>query len=427
MKVFSDENYLSGSNNTKPIARLIINAIVLFLPFIIVYIYTSGLKFGLDTDFSFDEHKFHYPTILQFARQLPLPDVRDYNSATTPLFHILMAVCSKAIGTDIHSLRAVNFLITYTSTIFFYNILIQKFKLNWSNSLLFAFIFALSPYYFREAFVILTDNLPVLWLLLFFNYYLRYKNGREFKWLLLSLLFIMLLCLTRQTYLFICLAIAIDVMLDKITLLAKLKILLLIFIAAIPTFLLFIIWKGLTPPAFQEFHTRDSFINIKAVLYGLCVLGFYALFIPGVGVFKSLFQKRRASIIICVLIAWGVLFFSPLIKNVKDFGYLWYMADVLPDIVGTSLLFWLLLPIGLLTLLCIWNKEGFCFFILFLLCLFLSEMPNKFIFQRYYDSSIILSLLFFNARYHVSNNADFARRLILLTFFIAYFVVFIIV
>ncbi|MFT3949351.1 MAG: hypothetical protein QM763_20475 [Agriterribacter sp.] len=405
-------------------SQWIAGAIILFLPFAAVYIYTSGLTKGLNPVFSVDEPRYHYPTILNFAKQLPFPDIRDYDSATTPLFHILLAALSKVIGTDVHHLRLVNFFITYFSVVFLFFILIRRFKATPRVSLLYAMIFALSPYYFREAFVILTDNLPLLWLLCFFNYYFRYKAERKQHLLLLSLFFVMLLCLTRQTFLFVCLVVGIDTLLEKTTIQHKFKVFFLVLFAAIPTLSLFVLWKGLTPPGFREAHTRDSLIDTKATLYGLSTLGFYSLFMPGVSLFTSVFQKRKLLVIAAVLCMWVVLLFFPLIKDVKDFGYLWYMAAPAPCIAGTSLLFWGLLPLGAISLLSIWNKEGFSLLLLFLLCLFLSEVPNKFIFQRYYDGSIILTLIFFAIRYHESNKIDFYRRIVLIAFFIIYFVVF---
>src|SRR5579871_5957648 len=40
---------------------------------------------------NYDEARYHLPAITQFAAQLPYPDLRNYSSATTPLFHILFA------------------------------------------------------------------------------------------------------------------------------------------------------------------------------------------------------------------------------------------------------------------------------------------------------------------------------------------------
>ena len=47
----------------------------------------------------FDEGAFHLPTIRLFAEQMPRPDVADYNVATTPGYHLLLAVVVK-LGVD---------------------------------------------------------------------------------------------------------------------------------------------------------------------------------------------------------------------------------------------------------------------------------------------------------------------------------------
>ena len=158
-----------------------LSVIALGIPFAVVFFYTKGLSWGLEPVFSFDEAEYHYPVILQFARELPFPDLTSYDSATTPLFHLLFAVASKIVGTDIQHLRMINFLITFFSTLLLFKLLIKQFNLSYSSALLSASLFSLSPYFFREAFVVMTDNLPVLWLLLFFQYYLRFKEDGAFS------------------------------------------------------------------------------------------------------------------------------------------------------------------------------------------------------------------------------------------------------
>ncbi len=403
---------------------LLYAAMLLGIPFIIVFVYTHGLSTGLDPIFSVDEGAFHYPTILQFAKQLPFPDVRDYNSATTPLFHILFACLSKITGDGIQHLRMINFLITYATVVLFFRILITEYKISFKNAFLFTLVFALSPYFFREAFVVLTDNLPILWLLLFFHFYFKYKEKGStslFGW---SMLFIMLLCLTRQTYLYVWLAVVIDLLRQHLSSKNKLKSLSLCLIAAMPTFALFYVWKGLTPPAFIKFHTRTSLLNVKAIAYGFSVIGFYAMFILNSGIYMPFLKKEKNKIIIAIALAWILLYFFPLVKMHEDFGYLWYIAAPLPKIQQSSILFYILTALGVCSFLSIWQKEGMSFYMLFILGLLFSEVPNKFIFQRYYDSSILIFLIFINAKYHVSNKSDYYRRAILIVFFIAYFVVF---
>lgn len=49
----------------------------------------------------FDALNYHVPTIVRFADQMPRPDLSDYLSATTPGYHLLMAVCGFTGATSI--------------------------------------------------------------------------------------------------------------------------------------------------------------------------------------------------------------------------------------------------------------------------------------------------------------------------------------
>ena len=65
------------------------------------------IMFGSDaTSEASDEAAAHLPTVLQFAAQLPTPDLRDYPSATGPGYHLLMAVPAR-IGFGVHGLRII--------------------------------------------------------------------------------------------------------------------------------------------------------------------------------------------------------------------------------------------------------------------------------------------------------------------------------
>ena len=65
------------------------------------------IMFGSDaTSEASDEATAHLPTVLQFAAQLPTPDLRDYPSATGPGYHLLMAVPAR-LGVGVHGLRII--------------------------------------------------------------------------------------------------------------------------------------------------------------------------------------------------------------------------------------------------------------------------------------------------------------------------------
>src|SRR4051794_39707330 len=45
---------------------------------------------------SYDQNVYHLPTIRQFASELPRPDFSNYLSATTPGYHLILAILSRA-------------------------------------------------------------------------------------------------------------------------------------------------------------------------------------------------------------------------------------------------------------------------------------------------------------------------------------------
>lgn len=53
-----------------------------------------------------DQNIYHVPTVRTFARQLPAPALSDYLSATTPGYHLSLAVASRLTGDSTIALRA---------------------------------------------------------------------------------------------------------------------------------------------------------------------------------------------------------------------------------------------------------------------------------------------------------------------------------
>lgn len=54
-----------------------------------------------------DQTQFHLPTVQQFARELPAPNLRSYASATTPGYHLVLSVVSRDVSSNVRVLRCV--------------------------------------------------------------------------------------------------------------------------------------------------------------------------------------------------------------------------------------------------------------------------------------------------------------------------------
>ncbi len=57
---------------------------------------------------AFDQNLFHLKVIERFSRQLPTPDFSDYESATTPGYHLLLAIPHRLGLTSVDGLRVLN-------------------------------------------------------------------------------------------------------------------------------------------------------------------------------------------------------------------------------------------------------------------------------------------------------------------------------
>jgi len=57
---------------------------------------------------TYDEQTHHVPAIRRFAEQMPTPDLRDYPVATTPGYHLVMAMASRYLGANESGLRGIN-------------------------------------------------------------------------------------------------------------------------------------------------------------------------------------------------------------------------------------------------------------------------------------------------------------------------------
>lgn len=136
--------------------------VVLAVPFAVATIALHGLSDHILTFHGSDEEIFHYPIIRKFIATFPKMDLSDYPSATTPLYHVVSAMIGKLVSSDIRVLRAANVLISYASAVAIFALFQREIMTGWLTSLLVALTMVLSPYVFGVSFLLMTDNLAML-------------------------------------------------------------------------------------------------------------------------------------------------------------------------------------------------------------------------------------------------------------------------
>jgi 4-amino-4-deoxy-L-arabinose transferase-like glycosyltransferase len=299
----------------------------------------------LDTFDTIDETVFHYPTILTFAEQFPRINFANYNSATTPLYHVLMALPAVIFGSDLTQLRLLNALISWLVLVLIYAMLRRRGGA--LTAVYFTVLFLLSAYFIGASARLATDNLALLCAVA--AIWLMSGPTMTFRRALLAALLIGLAILTRQTYvwlvgafIFINLQQGDDWPSGQAIGRAALA---LIPLGCLAYFL--ILWRGLTPPAFAGEHA-ERLINWDAPVYIISLLGFFASFF-----IVWLYRAHSLPIWqfgLLTIAASLYLLIHPVTNDydrVMRGGALWLAATHLPTFAGSSILFWLLFPFGL--------------------------------------------------------------------------------
>ena len=305
---------------------------------------------------AYDEGVFHLPTIRAFMADWPAFDLAKMQATTGPLYHALLATAGVAFGLDVSGLRLVNLLISVCCLWAIWENLRRR--PSGRSALLFTLIVALSPYFFGGAVRLMTDDAALLFAVLSLSV-IEQERGTV-RWMILANAAILLAVLTRQSYVWLLGVYAISV--GARTLRAGAVSLPSVIRACLPALLpvlglaaLAFAWGGTTPPGFRG---EGRTLNTEAPLFVVSMLGAYGC-VLALGLRE---MRREAGVPFGALGAAAVsgvilLFLHPLSNeyplilgdSMRRGGWLWLVASRTPNLGATAALFWLLLPIGIVS------------------------------------------------------------------------------
>lgn len=411
--------------------KYMFTAVMFAVPFAVIIYALDGLRDTYGTFHGGDELEYHYPAIKSFMETFPQMKLWDYSSATTPLFHAVTAALGKYVGTSLPILRLVNVVATYCLAWVMLLMLHKVLKADWWTSAVAALTMVLSPYVFGTSFILLTDNLAMLFAAVSLALALSYIECEDWGTLACAVLFATLAILTRQLYLWLLPIIIAASYLGsrQISFRIPFGLLALLCLSMMPFLVLALSWGGLNPPTFQRFSEGNprafGFLTACIGAYGAALL----LTSPCKPItWHGLAQGRHLllgqSLLVCGLTVL-MLLSAPLRYVSLDpncgwqqaacfptDGYLWRLSSLFPTIGGSSLLFWILVPLGLMTLLHSWQevllrgirRERLALVptLIYLTCgIMLSANASPF--QKYYDhiALLICIMIFLKAgRFH---------------------------
>lgn len=383
------------------------NSVLLAIIFLVITI-PLVFRSGLDIFDESDEQNTHYPTVLQFAQQFPLPDVTRYNAATGPLHHIFLSIFARLFNMPLEGLRLINLLVSTVCLLVVYRVVAPQ---NPNYALLLAAAFGLSAYFIGAAVRISTDNAALLFafLAIIALDQMPFASGKY----LLTAILAALAFLTRQIYAWL---IAGGVLNAWGTLTAPVRSRIICSLwYAIPAFFvlaLLLAWRGLTPPLYQDSYQTTGLIHPRVIGYALAVLGQYGIFfLPWLWQFFRQNNGKWWHLIVVVAVSVVLLLIFPVapadgstVNNISEGGILWSVIGRLPVLVNSSLLFWALVPMGMLCLYAIFlesHRRKNYWVLLFSLMWLAANMLSVRVYQKYYEP-YWLFFLAYSIRQHLS-------------------------
>jgi 4-amino-4-deoxy-L-arabinose transferase-like glycosyltransferase len=335
---------------------------VLAVPFLVGIAALRGLTVALPIFHSTDEYVYHYPTILRFSHQLPFPDLGDYNAAQTPLFHLLMAYVGKLTGYELWRLRLVEVLISYALSAAVYVLLHRRWGLAQVPALAMTLLFTLSPYVLGSSFRVITDNLATLFIVLALERFERFRGCASLRVYALACVCVGAAILTRQSAAFMLgVGFLYALFVGGLAVRDRLQALVMLGLSAAPAGALFLDWHGLVPPGGDSSscglcsgsHGGAGLVVATPEL-ALATIGLYGvvLFAPQLwelaraGAQAAVWREQLRLPLIAAGVAALVLLCFPSRPNPDAAGAIASAARHAPDVLGSSLLYWALVPLS---------------------------------------------------------------------------------
>jgi hypothetical protein len=431
---------------------------LLALPFLIGIAVLQGLTVEIDTFHASDARVYQLPTILQLSERL---DLSDYPSAQTPLYHLLTAGWGEVVGSDLWKLRLLNVAFSYGAALALLRLLRRATPLEPWQAFALTLLFALSPYFFGASFTLLTDNLAILFALLALERINRFRSNASLATFGVACLCIAGAVLTRQSFLWLAPVAVWFLVRSAAPAGRRAAGAALLALALAPLAALAIEWGGLVPPSADPASCglctdrpgvgRDS-LTLRTVGFTVALLGAYAAFIFGLGLWRrlrllrtvpgrtmvalarvagGLGARRRASMRVQLALAAGAgillltlspLAYEPIIPGqAGDAGYLWKISDRTPVVLGSSLAFWVLVPLGSVAIFLLVRRAGLDSLpAVYLVAFLVAALPVRLVYQKYFDPFALLALALLARPPDLRTGWDYGGIAVLCVAFVAY-------
>jgi hypothetical protein len=427
--------------------------LLLAVPFLVGIAVLQGLTVEIDTFHGSDARVYQLPTILQLNERL---DFSDYPSAQTPLYHVVTAGWGELVGFDLWKLRLLNVAISYAMALALLRLLRRATPLADLPAFALTLAFVLSPYVFGASFTLLTDNLAILFGLVALERIHAYARGGGLATFAVACLAIGAAVLTRQSFLWLVPVAAFFLVLPPLRAERVAAGGALLALALVPFAALVIEWNGLVPPSADPAScglctdrpgAGPDQLTLRTVGFSAALLGMYAALVLGPSLWRRLRRLRTpvaraagavlaaagrprvpaallagAAAVGVALLLVSPLEYMPARPGVQgDAGYLWRMSDELPTVLGSSLLFWMLVPLGAVAGALLARRAGWTSLpSVYLGAFLLGTLPVNLVYQKYFDPFMLLAVILFARPADLRRPGDYAGVAVVCAASVAY-------
>ena len=346
----------------------------------------------------YDQAHYHLPAILHFAEGGSL---RDYSSATTPGYHLLLAAVARVMPGDEIALKLVGLSISLLLVGILTTFVARRVR---SFAVTFCLMLPMlvSVYFLPQGVWLVPDNLG--WLTVLGVLLLAMRHQDRLSWYAGMSVLLLAAVLVRQSNAWLCGVALLSVMASDAELpgrLLKAAMMLAPGILALAGFMA--LWHALTPPSFV---TQHEGLNFAAWPFLLCVFGTYGLFyLP---LFAATIRQRWTqsrwprSVLIGGVIGLLLALVQPTdaSETAGRVSGLWVLAGLGPDPYHRSVLMTGLSTLGGMSVglwYCLLPRRLAIGVLCTLLGYVLAQTANHMAYERYYAAFVFILLLVMSA------------------------------
>ena len=385
---------------------------LLALPFVVVVIAFRGLSHGFPVYQAGDEI-VHAQIVASVAHIWPRPILSGYYAWSGPFVYWLLATLALPFGASLMVVRLVVATLSWATCVTAYVILRDRLGAPPRIAFAFALMLAVSAFFFGESFRVLTDNPTWLFVALALERVLAFSQDPRTGRLMAFALFAAAATTMRQVSVWLFLPGMLAVLSAPLSARRRLADLGILALGLMPLVAVLAYWGGPLPPGTGGAITYDGVARLRNLLLSLAVTGLYGgLLLPAAELRATPLRLGRRGVVAIVsavgasLIALGLhVMLSLPGAQTLGMGLLARSSVWYPALEGTSVIWWLLVPLGAAVVAYLLyartSRPTDRVLVTALVAVLLSAALNATWYQRYVDFPILLILAALAVSAHV--------------------------